>query len=98
MLKINGGRALYIPLATTEGALVASTNRGCSALMVLYFCLSKLAHLKKKRISDKTLQDEKQIKVFFSKSCPYFWDKLPVCISNIIHFELFSKVVVSQLS
>ncbi|WP_297523726.1 hydroxymethylglutaryl-CoA reductase (NADPH) [Thermococcus sp.] len=34
-LKINGEYAkgeFYIPLATTEGALVASVNRGCSAL------------------------------------------------------------------
>lgn len=34
-LKLNGENAqgmFYIPLATTEGALVASVNRGCSAI------------------------------------------------------------------
>ena len=35
-IRINGGHAqgdYWLPLATTEGALVASVNRGCSAIM-----------------------------------------------------------------
>lgn len=33
-LKINGRGPFYIPMATTEGCLVASTNRGCRALQM----------------------------------------------------------------
>jgi hydroxymethylglutaryl-CoA reductase (NADPH) len=38
-LTING-EALYIPMATTEGCLVASTNRGCKAISVSGGCYS----------------------------------------------------------
>lgn len=38
-LTING-EPIYIPMATTEGCLVASTNRGCKALSVAGGCMS----------------------------------------------------------
>ena len=34
MLSVNGQLSkVYLPLATTEGALVASVSRGCKAIM-----------------------------------------------------------------
>jgi hydroxymethylglutaryl-CoA reductase (NADPH) len=46
-LKINGEYAkgsFYIPLATTEGALVASVNRGASAISVSGGCSVRILH------------------------------------------------------
>jgi len=40
-LTLNG-ESMYIPMATTEGCLVASTNRGCKALTVSGGCQSVL--------------------------------------------------------
>uniref|UniRef100_A0A3P9KXB0 3-hydroxy-3-methylglutaryl coenzyme A reductase n=1 Tax=Oryzias latipes TaxID=8090 RepID=A0A3P9KXB0_ORYLA len=36
------GRQFYVPLATTEGCLVASTNRGCRALSLSGGCSSRI--------------------------------------------------------
>ena len=41
-LLVNG-KQYHVPMATTEGCLVASTNRGCRALLVGEEIISKIS-------------------------------------------------------
>jgi hydroxymethylglutaryl-CoA reductase (NADPH) len=66
-LKINGEYAngeFYIPLATSEGALVASVNRGCSVITKSGGCNVKIISNKMTRAPVFKLKNINQIPVF----------------------------------
>lgn len=79
-------QSVYLPLATTEGALVASINRGCKAASVRGIKLSSLYHGMSRSIALKTADPKKLIKVIEAKQSE--WKKIGEATSG--HLKLLS--------